>query len=1187
MSVKRRFAVAALSLCLLLTLFSTFAPPACAAYNPYPPMQDITNPPTIPCTYRAWELAYERMGVALPKWSNAITWFAGAQRDGLHTGYEPKPNSIVVYCDNWIKVNGTWEDYGHVAYVTEVSGSVMYVAEGGRIDRPATNGLEDHAISDTVPGQGRGHNFKETVLGYIYLDVCEHDPSYSSASNGVCRKCYAWNPAFVTTVENCDTWLTLKGSEAKSIRPGPFNDCGEVRKLVSGQKVHAVAVVRNGRNSGNWYKLDCDDSGNALDAYIYADNVKKTTAPPYQIRFYGLGKDHKNAQFSVGETNAMLTGMLSVTGSASNADVSRVGVILADAAGIQLAEKSEPISTSYDPIYMWFDVNSELGCILRPGTTYYYLCYAVIRGNTFYSEACRFTTAGISADVNVSFYGFGQSHKYAAYSVGETNATLTGLLSVTGGASNSSVTETGIIFSDASGQQLASRSEPISTSYDPIYLWYDVASELGLTLSPGTNYYYQYYAVVNGTRYSSEQQLFTTAGTSPDPTPVQVNFHSAGQSHKYAVYSVGETDATLTALLSVSGSATNEDVTALGMELYDSQDMLLDSASWPESSGCDPIYVWINLNDELHYTLVPGAAYRYRFFAVVGGVAYYSDYYSFTAADSTPAASVSFHDVALSHKYAAYAVGANDATLTALLSVTGSATNADVTEIGMELCDAENNVLASNSDGSNTAYDPIYVWFGVNEELDYTLVPDTVYRYRFFAVVGGVAYYSDYYSFTAAAGGSSASVSFHDIGQDHKYGEYYVGETDANLTALLSVSGGAISQIGVELYDASSILLDSTVWDETSAYDPIYVYVAVNDELNRTLIPGTTYHYKFFAVVDGVRYFSDVQTFVTAGDLPAPGPCSLESDKNEYARRETVTLSFESVGASYYTVEIYREGLLLESLNTDEGAYSLTCPGPGDYCSSVIAVNASGQTASDWVGWIVLPETYTVSYDANGGAAAPEAQTKTEEADLTLSSAVPTREGYAFLGWAESSGAEEAQYLPGGSFTADADTVLYAVWRQQTALSITRQPRNFAGALGSRATFTVEAEGDGLSYQWYVKNRTATKFSKSSITAATYTVTLTEANSGRQLYCVVKDAFGNTAQTDTVTMTVATPLSILTQPANYSGAAGSRASFTVAAAGDGLSYQWYVKNRTATKFSKSSITAATYSVTLTEANSGR
>jgi hypothetical protein len=68
--------------------------------------------------------------------------------------------------------------------------------------------------------------------------------------------------------------------------------------------------------------------------------------------------------------------------------------------------------------------------------------------------------------------------------------------------------------------------------------------------------------------------------------------------------------------------------------------------------------------------------------------------------------------------------------------------------------------------------------------------------------------------------------------------------------------------------------------------------------------------------------------------------------------------------------------------------------------------------------------------------------------------------------------------------------------------------------------FSVLAEGDELSYQWYVKKPGATKFSKSSITSATYSVALTAARSGNRLYCVVTDAYGNSVQTDTVTMTV-------------------------------------------------------------------
>ncbi|MBR4692131.1 MAG: hypothetical protein IKP17_05185, partial [Oscillospiraceae bacterium] len=127
--------------------------------------------------------------------------------------------------------------------------------------------------------------------------------------------------------------------------------------------------------------------------------------------------------------------------------------------------------------------------------------------------------------------------------------------------------------------------------------------------------------------------------------------------------------------------------------------------------------------------------------------------------------------------------------------------------------------------------------------------------------------------------------------------------------------------------------------------------------------------------------------------------------------------------------------------------------------------------------------------------------------------------------------------------------------------------------------------GEGLTYQWYVKKPTATKFSKSSITGPVYEVELTEARNGNQVYCVVTDAFGNTARTNTVTMTIAEALAVA-DLTDYVGPLGSTASFTAEAAGEGLTYQWYVKKPTATKFSKSSITGPVYEVELTEARNG-
>ena len=74
------------------------------------------------------------------------------------------------------------------------------------------------------------------------------------------------------------------------------------------------------------------------------------------------------------------------------------------------------------------------------------------------------------------------------------------------------------------------------------------------------------------------------------------------------------------------------------------------------------------------------------------------------------------------------------------------------------------------------------------------------------------------------------------------------------------------------------------------------------------------------------------------------------------------------------------------------------------------------------------PQEYTITYDANGGTGAPAPQTKTYGVDLTLSSEVPTREGYVFLGWAELGDADTADYQPGDIYTKDENAVLYAVW---------------------------------------------------------------------------------------------------------------------------------------------------------------
>ena len=100
---------------------------------------------------------------------------------------------------------------------------------------------------------------------------------------------------------------------------------------------------------------------------------------------------------------------------------------------------------------------------------------------------------------------------------------------------------------------------------------------------------------------------------------------------------------------------------------------------------------------------------------------------------------------------------------------------------------------------------------------------------------------------------------------------------------------------------------------------------------------------------------------------------------------------------------------------------------------------------------------FLVSYHSNGGEDAPPPQLKTYGRALILSTDIPRRTGYTFLGWSKSRSAAEPDYLPGDRFTENADRVLYAVWQrgdqgQPTQASLT--PRDAAGCIGSE--FTVD-----------------------------------------------------------------------------------------------------------------------------------
>ena len=70
--------------------------------------------------------------------------------------------------------------------------------------------------------------------------------------------------------------------------------------------------------------------------------------------------------------------------------------------------------------------------------------------------------------------------------------------------------------------------------------------------------------------------------------------------------------------------------------------------------------------------------------------------------------------------------------------------------------------------------------------------------------------------------------------------------------------------------------------------------------------------------------------------------------------------------------------------------------------------------------------TYNLSYNANGGIGTPA--TQSGSTSYTISSTIPTRSGYTFLGWSKSSSATTPEFRAGNTITLTGNTTLYAVW---------------------------------------------------------------------------------------------------------------------------------------------------------------
>jgi len=139
------------------------ATPVAADGNPYPTNGHYWGN----CTWGAWQLAYEKLGIELPGMGNAQEWYGNARADGYAVGSDPAANSIVVW-------SGGRSGLGHVAYVDYVNDDgTLFIEEG--------SGADHNYNARTVDPDAAGM----TLLGYIYVSGDTSPVAYDLAESSL------------------------------------------------------------------------------------------------------------------------------------------------------------------------------------------------------------------------------------------------------------------------------------------------------------------------------------------------------------------------------------------------------------------------------------------------------------------------------------------------------------------------------------------------------------------------------------------------------------------------------------------------------------------------------------------------------------------------------------------------------------------------------------------------------------------------------------------------------------------------------------------------------------------------------------------------------------------------------------------------------------------------------------------
>lgn len=329
-----------------------------------------------------------------------------------------------------------------------------------------------------------------------------------------------------------------------------------------------------------------------------------------------------------------------------------------------------------------------------------------------------------------------------AQNITSTNAKVTGQVSYSG----TRPSRVGLLFGTNKSQLKDVANEAINFTKNPFDIWYDLNTEAKITLTAGTTYYYQFYAIVNGQQILGNIDSFQTTGSSRAP----VNSNSAIKDVVNALTpasnitvtatsakNITETNAVVYGAASYSGTRPSE----VGLQFGTSSSSLKTVASESINFSKNPFDIWYDLNKEANTYLSAGTTYYYRMYAKVNGSYSYSNIVSFTT-PAKPAATTS--------PVTATAIGVRKQTGTnAEVYGTVAYSGARPSKVGLRFGTSMLSLNVVASENINFSKNPFDVWYDLNKEAGITLTPGKIYYYQFFVVVNGQTYYSNMKFFKA------------------------------------------------------------------------------------------------------------------------------------------------------------------------------------------------------------------------------------------------------------------------------------------------------------------------------------------------------------------------------------------------------------------------------------------------------